>query len=508
MIGRRSFVLAAAVSLAALAANATIAIWPDYAGVTMPTNVAPLNFKIVPEEPGAAATLTAADGDAIAAAVDDLGTARWNARAWRRFLAAHAGEAVTLAASRGNERFAATNFVARSGIDTHLTYRLIAPSYTLYAEVGIYERDLTSFDERPLFRNVQISSETCVNCHTHNRADPDQYLFHARAKFPGTMIVSKKWGDRKVNLKTPGALGAGVYPAWHPGGDFIAFSMNETRQSFYFSNPDKIEVVDLRSDLMLYSLADNTVKTIENDPLTFETFPAWSPDGTRLYSSRSRTPFTRMPTNETERFNQYMDQYENVRYDLVVRSFDAATRTFSEPKTVFDAQKTGLSATFPRVSPDGRWLVATVGPYGNFHVWHRDADLWLLDLAERKMRRLTELNSPKSESYHTFSSDGRWMVFSSRREDGTFTRPYFAHFDAEKGRFTKPFLLPAENPDDHFRRMLSYNVPEFSNGPVKKSAREMRKLVARDAVPAQCVDGGSWPGVDRGGNSKKQKGDR
>lgn len=484
-VGGIKSVLALAFALAAFAAQAAIAVWPDYVGITVPTNIAPLNFKIVPEGPDAAAALTAADGDRIDAAVDGVGNARWHAAGWRRFLAAHAGESVVLTASRGEDRLTGTNFVARLGMDTHLTYRLIAPSYTLYDELGIYERDLTSFDERPLFRNVQLATKMCINCHTHNRADPDQYLFHARAAFPGTMIVSKKWGERKVDLKTSGSLGAGVYPAWHPGGDFIVFSMNETRQTFYFSNPDKIEVVDLRSDLMLYSLADNTVAIIEDDPYLFETFPTWSPDGKCLFSSRARTPFTTMPTNETERFSQYVGQYEKVRYDLVVRAFDANTRRFSEPRIVFDAQKQGLSATFPRVSPDGRWLVATVGPYGNFHVWHNDADLWLFDLAERKMRRLSELNSPKSESYHTFSSDGHWMVFSSRREDGTYTRPYFAHFDAEKGRFDKPFLLPVENPDDHFRRMFSYNVPEFSNGPVKKSAREMRKLVARQAVPAQ-----------------------
>ena len=71
------------------------------------------------------------------------------------------------------------------------------------------------------------------------------------------------------------------------------------------------------------------------------------------------------------------------------------------------------------------------------------------------------------------------MVFSSRRADGSYTRPQFAHFDASSGRFSKPFVLPVEDPDEHDRRMLSYNIPEFSDGPVRESPVDFRRLVTR-----------------------------
>ena len=63
--------------------------------------------------------------------------------------------------------------------------------------------------------------------------------------------------------------------------------------------------------------------------------------------------------------------------------------------------------------------------------------------------------------------------------DGSYTRPQFARFDSAAGRFSKSFALPVEDPDDNDRRMLSYNIPEFSAGPVKESPAFLRRLVDR-----------------------------
>jgi len=445
------------------------AVWPDYLGITMPPNIAPLNFRA----PGAtAAEFRAQDGSRLSADVDGAGVVRWPLRAWRAFLQAHAGEDVTLCLA-GEGACVATNHIARAPIDSHLTYRLIPPSYRYFNEIGIYQRDLTSFAERVLYRNVQVTSSQCVNCHTYNRADPETYLFHTRLAVAGTHIVSPRWGRRKVDLKRGDMFASGTYPAWHPSGDFIAFSVNKTRQQFYETHPDIIEVFDLRSDLVLYSLADDRVLPVETEPEIFETYPTWSPDGRDLYTARARI---RSIAKEADRARE-KDLTCHMFYDLVVRRFDAAGMTFSAPVMLIDAVKSSQSVSLPRVSPDGRWLVLVVAPYGTFHIWHRESDLWMLDLVRHELRALDELNSADSESYHCFSRNGSWMVFSSRREDGAYTRPYFAHFDATTGRFSKPFLLPVENPRDHERRMFSYNVPEFSTGPVCATPRELRQLV-------------------------------
>lgn len=104
----------------------------------------------------------------------------------------------------------------------------------------------------------------------------------------------------------------------------------------------------------------------------------------------------------------------------------------------------------------------------------KEADLWLIDLATRTSRELTEVNSPDTESYHSWSSNSRWFVFSSRRIDGLYTRPYIASID-EEGRIKKPFLLPQKGSDYYDRSLYSFNIPEFVTSTVKLNVREVEK---------------------------------
>ena len=150
---------------------------------------------------------------------------------------------------------------------------------------------------------------------------------------------------------------------------------------------------------------------------------------------------------------------------------------------MYDASANGQSATLPRVSPEGRYLHFTSGKFGYFHIWHHDADIWMMDLQTGEVRPMREINSPDTESYHSWSSNGSWVVFSSRRVDGNFTRPFIAHHDGN-GHFTKPFELPQDDPQFHREFLRSYNIPEFMSGPVTITPQEFAKVVKRDATPA------------------------
>ena len=460
-----------------------VSVTPDYFNIEIPPNIAPLNFDVEGATNGTPkVALRAPDGDELATKGPKF---RFSPRTWRKFLTKHAGESLIGTLEVNGSTLVFTNTVSKFPIPTHLTYRLIPPGYTGFNELGIYQRDLTTFKERPLYRNVQGSRIQCVNCHTYNNGDPQQYLFHTRAQNAGTQVVSAKYGNMKIQPKIPGDYKFGVYPAWHPSGDYIAFSCNDTSQIFYVTNPDKIEVMDSRSDLFLYCLKDGKVIMIDEDPTLFECYPTWSPDGKFLVTSSARTPFKDLPPDKEGREKQMQEKYSQVCYDLSVRTFDEKSMTFSARRILVNALTSKRSFTFPRISPDGRWLVFTVGPYGVFSIWHRSADLWVLDIQKNEARALTELNSPASESYHCFASNGRWMVFSTRRDDGVYTRPYFAAFDPEKGTFSKPFIIPVENPSEHSRRLLSYNIPEFSDGAVDESPRQLRKLV--ESTPREAA---------------------
>lgn len=115
-----------------------------------------------------------------------------------------------------------------------------------------------------------------------------------------------------------------------------------------------------------------------------------------------------------------------------------------------------------------------------------------MDLTDGSVRAMDEINSPDTESYHSWSSNGRWVIFSSRRTDGNFTRLYIAHIDKD-GRGTKPFELPQADPSYHHELMRSYNIPEFMRGPVTISPQQFADvLMSNDKVkPADYVGNAS-----------------
>ena len=335
--------------------------------------------------------------------------------------------------------------------------------------MGIYQRDLTSYRQSAILSN-DLTDGNCMNCHTTAGGDPSKSVFHVRAAHGGTMLID---GDviEKLNTKTDSTLSALVYPFWHPSGDCIAFSVNKTLQSFYNHGDNRIEVYDMASDVVVY---DVRTKEIAWSPLTkredrFETFPAFSPDGKWLYFCSAQA--VDMPK-----------EHKKVRYGLYRIAFNAQDMRFGDQlECLYDAPAEGYSVSFPRISPDGRFLCFTRHGYGNFSIWHKDADLWMMDLETLEKWPLEAANSPETDSFHSWSANGRWMVFSSRRGDGLYTRPYFTYIDSE-GQASKPFLLPQKDPTAYYKRLMdSYNLPAFMNGPMKMSKHRIVSEIRESA---------------------------
>ena len=371
--------------------------------------------------------------------------------------------------------------VAEEPIDPYISYRIIAPSYVTYEELSIRQRDITTFDESIIYNNMLHDNGVdgqCINCHSYKNYKTDQMQFHARQHKGGTVLVQ---GDevKKINLKTDSTLSAGVYPAWHPTHNLIAYSVNNTGQSFHTRNHNKIEVQDLSSDLILYDVDRNEVTHIENDTTEWEVFPTWSPDGKTLYYSSAYY----MPQIHTMREREIIDRYRDFHYNIYRKSFDPETKTWGPRELVLDADSLGMSATLPRVSPDGRYLLFGMADYGCFHIWHKDADLYTIDLKTSKLRNLREINSKDVESYHSWSSNGRWILYTSRRDDGGYTRLYIAYFD-KNGRPHKPFILPQRDPYFYNDYYKSYNVPEYMLEPVTITPQEFARHIDTEAIPA------------------------
>ena len=150
-----------------------------------------------------------------------------------------------------------------------------------------------------------------------------------------------------------------------------------------------------------------------------------------------------------------------------------------------DARANGKSVSFPRVSPDGRFMLCTLSGYGTFPIWHKDADLYMIDLKSGVGSYPETLNSNDTESYHSWSSNGRWVVFSSRRLDGLYTRPFIAYVGKD-GKTGKPFLLPQKEADYYAGLMKSYNIPEFVTGKVTNRSYQIRRLAEQGGISVSC----------------------
>ena len=409
-------------------------IFPDYVGVTIPEGMNCPNFRM-------------SDRRKFKFSEERQGDTLWiKVSAWKK------GE------KSGTSYKAFPIYIIKDEIDPYIAYRLIEPGYESWNDMGIWQRELASFDEKPIVTN-KANNKGCVNCHTFDSKNPDRFLFHARGAGGGTVFIDGEKA-RLLNLATVGPGKQGTYPAWHPSGRYVAFSSNTTNQCFTVSDAQPIEVYDTSSDLIIMDLETDEITA---DPRfcteeTLETFPGWSEDGNTLYYCAAEN-----------KENIHLNRGE-VHYKIMSIGFKDGQFT-GEPHTVWEDEN--ASASFPRIN--GKYLLFTKSSFGTFPIWHREADLCLLDLETGETRSADELNSPDTESYHSWSSNGRWIIFSSRRLDGRYTRLFLAHFDGE-GHFSKPFLLPQKDPDDNTLRLKSYNIPEFIAGDASGRQSSIKSL--------------------------------
>lgn len=450
------------------------AMTPDYAGVTIPCNIAPLTFAY--DEGGSRYVTVFSAGDAVVV-VKGKDRAVPSAKEWKKLLGAGCRVSVETYMRKDGAwtRFEPFVIDVAGEIDQFLSYRLIPPNFENFEHLALIIRDLTSYDEREFYNNELLkegSQVQCMNCHHFRNYGTDEMQIHVRQYLGGTMILR---GDdiRKINMKNDSTISSGVYPAWNPVYDYIAYSTNFTYQEFHSHDRNLLEVIDDNSQLILYDLDRNEVSIIYDDPDALECFPAWAPDGRRLYFTSAYMPYEGEPEQKTTYF---YDHYKDIRYDLCYIDFDPETRSWGEPVKLIDASAMDKSISLPRVSPDGRWLMFAMANYGVFHIWHEDSDLYLLDLQDGSWRALDEINSTLPESYHSWSSTGEWVAFTSRRDDAHYTRVYFAHHNGD-GTFSKPFALPMKNPRWSTFFMYSFNVPEFTVQDIPYTARDLATLV-------------------------------
>jgi len=448
-------------------------IFPDYTGILIPPNIAPLNFKI--NEPGIEYEVhiyVKKENQIVVRSKNS--SIQININKWHNLLKEGMGSSLLTEVyvkenARGWQKFQTiTNEIAKENIDNHLAYRLINTGYVLWSNLGIYQRNLENFDEKPILENRSFEYD-CLNCHSFCKNDPNSMMIHIR-KIHGGTIINHNGKLTKVDTKTKYTLSAGVYPCWHPDGKHIAYSVNNINQ-YFCSGEIRIEVSDEFSDLIVYDIEKNTITTSPKvSTASRENLPVWSPDGKYIY-------FISAPVVKDVYDRNY------AKFDLLRIAFDVNTNIWGTVDTIITSKAIGKSISFPKISPNGKFLMFCTSDNGYFTIHHPQTDLWLMNLETGDYHKM-DINSPQTDSYHCFSSKGHWFVFSSKRLDGLFTRPFFSYLD-DTGNASKPFVLPQEDPDFYNTFIKNYNIPELITGEVVVSPQALRDKVLENAIPAK-----------------------
>jgi len=444
--------------------NTLPAIYPDYIGVTIPDNIAPLNFLLRGE---ADAVEVKVKGGSDSLIINSNTKVCFPIKAWKQLLNKETGKSLTVqvTARIHGEWISYRTFqwqVVGDKIDSYLSYRLIEPGYEVWNGLQLCERNLENFDERVIADNNQLN-QSCMNCHVYGNQSGNLSMFHLRGKNGGT-VLNRNGKLRKLTLKSGNMVSGAVYGAFHPTGRFGVFSTNIIIPELHMQGSRRMEVYDTASDVVVADFDGNRMlqSPMLSNPNVLETFPVFSADGKFIYFCSA--PKVSFP-----------DKVNNLKYSLCRIAFDADKKEFgNKVDTLWNACLTGKSVCFPKASPDGKYILYTVADYGTFPIWHRETDLQLMNLQTGARDNLKAVNSDKSDTYHSWSSNSRWFVFASKRDDGQYGKPYFAYVD-KAGKVHKPFVLPQKNPAHYDETLKSYNIPELSTSKLPFSSADIER---------------------------------
>lgn len=439
-------------------------IYPDYIDVSIPQNIAPLNFMLRDSCEEIVATITGKD-ESIA--VNGKQKIQIPIKKWKLMLAK--GEQsldIKVTVLNKGKWTAYKSFkwkVKKAAIDGYLSYRLIEPGYEVWNEIQLIERDIESFDERVLADN-NLTEGACMNCHIYGNQDPNLSMFHMRGKKGGT-VLNRNGKLRKLNTRNSTMISNATYGNIHPSGRFAVFSTNKVIPELHTYGSERLEVYDAASDLIVFDFDNNEVisQPFLSDSTTYETFPVFSADGNSIFYCSA--PYKPLP-----------DSIRNLKYSIHKIDFNAEKFELgSKVDTLWDAQQFDASVCHLKTSPNGKYLLYTVADYGTFPIWHQEADLQLMNLESGEIDKLETVNAFRSDSYHSWSSNSSWFVFASKRDNGIYGKPYFSYID-EKGTAHKPFVLPQRDPAIYDFMLKSFNIPELSTGQVPFDAMDIENL--------------------------------
>ncbi len=214
-----------------------------------------------------------------------------------------------------------------------------------------------------------------------------------------------------------------------------------------------------------------------DDPQYVQTNAVWRPDGQEIVFARSRDPALDPPELRDiptvlvppQAASDFLSRGKTFLYDLYRIPFNEGRGGQAVP--VLGASNNGMSNYFPKFSPDGKWMVFCRAR--SFMLLQPDSELCIIPAEGGEVRRL-QCNTPRMNSWHSWSPNSKWLVFSSKA-NSPYTQLFLTHID-QQGNASPPVLLR------HFTSPeRAANIPEFVNASPQAIVKIREKFLDEQA---------------------------
>jgi tetratricopeptide (TPR) repeat protein len=289
-----------------------------------------------------------------------------------------------------------------------------------------YGNDKGGYAILPVSRQMVLNDEKIITWSDYKREDDEATFGLLSQVSPDGRYVISTVKDRAVFVATPG----------------IEFS-----QLFF----------PIKGILVVYDTVTGEYAPLPgaDDPEYVQSNPTWSPDGQYVVFARTKAYRNAAVANATtilldeQDVPEFIEDKEPYKFDLYRVPFNEGRGGEAEP--IEGASHNGMSNFFAKYSPEGKWIVFTKAE--NYMLLMPDSELYIIPAEGGEARRL-RANTPRMNSWHSFSSNGRWLVFSSKANT-PYTQLFLTHID-EEGNSTPPVVL------DRFTGTYgAANIPEF-----------------------------------------------
>ena len=319
---------------------------------------------------------------------------------------------------------------------------------------------------RPESRVVLKDMPSCANCHSFSsdggklgmdidgsQDDKGAYAITSVSKnmvIDRTDLISWNFSSKE---KPKGKKTIGFLSRISPDGKHVMSTVNESVFVVNYLNYEFLQVFyPTRGILAHYSQETGKFKFFPgaDDPDYVHCDPVWTPDGKNIIFARAKAKNRYKEKQVRPEFANAPDETQ-IQYDLYRIPFNNGKGGIPEP--VEGASNNGISNNFPKVSPDGRFIVFV--KCRNGQLMRPDSRLWIVPIEGGEAREMT-CNTTLMNSWHSFSPNSRWLVFSSKANT-YYTQMFLTHID-ENGNDSPPILIPNSTADNR-----AVNIPEFVN---------------------------------------------